>query len=132
MLLDGDELRKGLCADLGFTPADRAENIRRAGEVARLLFGRGSIVICAFVSPYPANVTASAACFQGIASSSVRVGRAETRRRRDPKGIRERGSRTLPHFMCLGTLGDFVQIGMVLQDSGEYALTQCRLLREVS
>ena len=52
MLLDGDQLRRGLCADLGFSPRDRAENIRRAGEVARLFFEQGSVVLCAFVSPY--------------------------------------------------------------------------------
>ena len=52
MLLDGDHLRHGLCGDLGFSPVDRMENIRRAGEVARLFFEQGAIVLCAFVSPY--------------------------------------------------------------------------------
>jgi bifunctional enzyme CysN/CysC len=52
MLLDGDNLRHGLCGDLGFSPQDRAENIRRAGEVSRLFFEQGAIVLCAFVSPY--------------------------------------------------------------------------------
>jgi bifunctional enzyme CysN/CysC len=51
MLLDGDQLRQGLCGDLGFSPEDRAENIRRAGEVARLFFDSGHIVICTFISP---------------------------------------------------------------------------------
>jgi bifunctional enzyme CysN/CysC len=52
MLLDGDTLRHGLCGDLGFSAEDRAENIRRAGEVARLFFEQGSIVLCTFVSPF--------------------------------------------------------------------------------
>ena len=52
MLLDGDQLRHGLCGDLGFSPADRSENIRRAGEVARLFFEQGNIVLCSFVSPF--------------------------------------------------------------------------------
>lgn len=52
MLLDGDQLRHGLNGDLGFSPADRAENVRRAGEVARLFFEAGHIVLCSFVSPY--------------------------------------------------------------------------------
>jgi len=51
MLLDGDQLRQGLCGDLGFTPEDRTENIRRAGEVARLFFEAGHLVICTFISP---------------------------------------------------------------------------------
>lgn len=51
-VLDGDRLRGGLNADLGFSPQDRAENIRRAGEVAKLMVDAGLIVISAFISPY--------------------------------------------------------------------------------
>jgi len=52
MLLDGDNFRHGLNRDLGFTPEDRVENIRRAGEVARLMVDAGLIVLCAFISPF--------------------------------------------------------------------------------
>jgi bifunctional enzyme CysN/CysC len=52
VLLDGDHLRHGLCSDLGFSPADRKENIRRAGEVAKLFFEQGNIVLCTFISPF--------------------------------------------------------------------------------
>ncbi|WP_375784685.1 sulfate adenylyltransferase subunit CysN [Bradyrhizobium sp. Pha-3] len=55
MLLDGDNLRHGLNADLGFSEADRAENIRRVGEVAKLIADGGLIVICSFISPYKAE-----------------------------------------------------------------------------
>jgi bifunctional enzyme CysN/CysC len=55
MLLDGDNVRHGLNRDLGFTEADRVENIRRAGEVARLMVDAGLIVICSFISPYAAE-----------------------------------------------------------------------------
>ncbi len=51
-MLDGDELRKGLCKDLGFSEADRIENIRRVGEISRLMMNTGLIVIAAFVSPF--------------------------------------------------------------------------------
>ncbi len=51
-LLDGDNMRKGLNADLGFSPEDRTENIRRVGEVAALFAEAGMIVISAFISPY--------------------------------------------------------------------------------
>jgi bifunctional enzyme CysN/CysC len=51
-LLDGDNLRRGLNADLGFSHADRTENIRRVGEVAALMADAGLIVITAFISPY--------------------------------------------------------------------------------
>jgi bifunctional enzyme CysN/CysC len=55
MLLDGDNVRLGLNRDLGFTEADRVENIRRAGEVAKLLTDSGLIVLCCFISPYAAD-----------------------------------------------------------------------------
>ena len=55
MLLDGDNVRLGLNRDLGFTEADRVENIRRAGEVAKLLADSGLIVLCCFISPYAAD-----------------------------------------------------------------------------
>ena len=54
-LLDGDNVRHGLNRDLGFTEADRVENIRRAGEVAKLMVDSGLIVLCSFISPYRAE-----------------------------------------------------------------------------
>jgi adenylyl-sulfate kinase len=51
-LLDGDILRTGLCRDLGFSAKDRHENVRRAGEVARVLADAGFIVLAAFISPF--------------------------------------------------------------------------------
>jgi bifunctional enzyme CysN/CysC len=52
VLLDGDNIRHGLCSDLGFSSADRKENIRRAGEVAKMFFDHGNIVLCTFISPF--------------------------------------------------------------------------------
>jgi bifunctional enzyme CysN/CysC len=54
-LLDGDNVRHGLNKDLGFTEADRVENIRRIGEVAKLMTDAGLIVITAFISPFRAE-----------------------------------------------------------------------------
>jgi len=51
-VLDGDNIRHGLCSDLGFSPEDRAENIRRIGEVVKLFVDAGIIVLTAFISPY--------------------------------------------------------------------------------
>lgn len=55
MLLDGDNVRHGLNRDLGFTEADRVENIRRIGEVAKLMVEAGLIVLCSFISPFKAE-----------------------------------------------------------------------------
>ena len=54
-LLDGDNVRHGLCSDLGFATADRQENLRRVGEVAKLMVDAGLVVLAAFVSPYRAE-----------------------------------------------------------------------------
>jgi bifunctional enzyme CysN/CysC len=55
MVLDGDNVRHGLNRDLGFTEADRVENIRRVGEVAKLMVESGLVVLCSFISPYRAE-----------------------------------------------------------------------------
>ena len=54
-LLDGDNVRHGLCSDLGFSDADRKENIRRVGEVANLMVEAGLVVLTAFISPHRAE-----------------------------------------------------------------------------
>ncbi|MDT8406632.1 MAG: adenylyl-sulfate kinase [Methylococcales bacterium] len=54
-VLDGDNVRHGLCSNLGFSTADRSENIRRAGEAAKLLMEAGLIVLTAFISPFRAD-----------------------------------------------------------------------------
>ena len=54
-VLDGDNVRHGLCGDLGFTAQDRSENIRRIGEVAKLMMDAGLITLTAFISPFRAD-----------------------------------------------------------------------------
>jgi len=54
-VLDGDNVRHGLCGDLGFSNEDRIENIRRVGEVAKLFMEAGVIVLTAFISPFRAD-----------------------------------------------------------------------------
>ena len=53
--LDGDNVRHGLSADLGFSPEERAEHLRRIGELTKLMYGAGMIVLCAFISPTRAS-----------------------------------------------------------------------------
>ena len=55
LMLDGDNVRHGLNKDLGFTDADRVENIRRVGEVAKLMTDAGLVVLCSFISPFAAE-----------------------------------------------------------------------------
>ena len=85
--LDGDNVRRGLSADLGFSPDDREENIRRIGEVASLFADSGAICITAFISPYRADRARArdAAGGRRFFEVYVKSGLA-TCERRDPKG----------------------------------------------
>jgi len=88
MLLDGDQVRHGLNGDLGFSPADRTENIRRIGEVARLFFEHGNIVLCTFVSPFTKDRKRVKSLFPEDAFLEVHVTcDPETAQNRDPKGL---------------------------------------------
>ncbi|HEX5581694.1 MAG TPA: adenylyl-sulfate kinase, partial [Gemmatimonadaceae bacterium] len=94
MLLDGDQLRHGLCADLGFSDADRRENIRRVGEVARLFFEQGSIVLCTFVSPFRADRDRVRSLLPESRFVEIHVDAdLETCMARDPKGLYARALR---------------------------------------
>ena len=85
--LDGDNLRRGLCSDLGFSPEDRAENIRRAGEVANLFAQAGMLVIAAFISPYRADRDRVRAIAGGLFHEVHVKASVEECARRDPKGL---------------------------------------------
>ena len=87
--LDGDELRRGLCRDLGFSAEDRAENVRRAGEVACLVAAAGGVTIVALISPYAADRAAVRARHAEHGADFIEVHLAtppELCEQRDPKG----------------------------------------------
>jgi bifunctional enzyme CysN/CysC len=87
MLLDGDHLRHGLTSDLAFSPEDRAENIRRVGEVAKLFYEQGSVTLCTFISPYRKDRDAVRAMLPPGAFLEIFVDcDIEVCRQRDPKG----------------------------------------------
>ncbi len=88
VLLDGDQVRHGLNGDLGFSPSDRRENVRRIGEVARLFFESGAVTLCTFVSPYRADRDRVRALVPDGRFVEVFVDvDVATARERDPKGI---------------------------------------------
>lgn len=98
--LDGDNVRHGLNGDLGFSPQERMENIRRVAEVAKLAFEHGNIVLCTFISPYAAD--------RAVARSLVPEGRfwevyvkcdLSVCQQRDPKGLYARALQgEIPNF----------------------------------
>ena len=90
MILDGDNLRHGLCADLGFSLEDRAENIRRAGEVAKLMAESGLVVISSLISPLQKERGAvrSACNSAGVGFAEVYIDASlEECEKRDPRGL---------------------------------------------
>lgn len=87
-ILDGDNVRHGLNRDLGFSPDDRTENIRRIGEVANLMRDAGMICLTAFISPYRADRRiARATCPEGTFLEVYCQCSLEECERRDPKGL---------------------------------------------
>ena len=99
-LLDGDNVRHGLNRDLGFTEADRAENVRRVAEVARLMVDAGLIVLVAFISPFRAERRLARSLFGEGEFVEVFVDAPiEECERRDPKGLYAKArSGALPNF----------------------------------
>lgn len=97
--LDGDNIRFGLCKDLGFSPEDRAENIRRIGAVAQLFCDAGAITICSFVSPYKKDRDAVRAL---VPERFIEVHvdcSVDECARRDPKGLYKKAmAGEIPNF----------------------------------
>jgi adenylylsulfate kinase len=87
-VLDGDNVRHGLNKNLGFSPEDRTENIRRIAEVAKLFSEAGVIALTSFISPYRADRDAARAIFASGDFVEVHVSTSlETCESRDPKGL---------------------------------------------
>jgi bifunctional enzyme CysN/CysC len=106
MMLDGDNLRHGLNRDLGFTNVDRVENIRRVGEVAKLMVEAGLIVICSFISPFRAERAMVRALFENDEFFEIFVDTPiEECIRRDPKGLYAKArSGALPNFTGIDSM----------------------------
>lgn len=93
-LLDGDNVRHGLCRDLGFSQHDRTENIRRIGEVAKLMNDAGLVVLTAFISPFRADRDLVRQMFAPGEFIEVFVDAALAEcERRDPKGMYKKARR---------------------------------------
>ena len=90
-LLDGDNVRHGLNKDLGFDEFSRVENIRRVGEVAKLLFDAGLIVLTAFISPFISDRKIVKDLFDKSIFIEIYIDSSiETCEKRDPKGLYEK------------------------------------------
>ncbi len=99
-ILDGDNIRAGLNKDLGFTDADRVENVRRTAEVAKLMADAGLVVITAFISPFRSERDMARSLFDDGDFAEVFLDVSlEVAEQRDPKGLYKKARRgELPHF----------------------------------
>jgi bifunctional enzyme CysN/CysC len=92
--IDGDALRHGLSRDLGFSDADRSENIRRAAELARLLVDQGLFAVVSLISPFRTDRSFARSCFEAGRFTEVFVDAPlAVCERRDPKGLYARARR---------------------------------------
>ena len=125
-VLDGDNVRHGLCKDLGFSDADREENIRRIGEVAKLFLDAGVIVLSAFVSPFRADRDkARELVEQGDFLEIFCAADLDVCESRDPKGLYAKArSGAIKEFTGISSPYEAPESPELKIDSGSQELTE--------
>ncbi len=126
-VLDGDVVRLGLCRDLGYSPADRSENIRRIAEVSRLMNDAGLIVISAFISPLRSDrerareIIGHTRFFEVFMSTPLAVCE-----QRDPKGMYRRArAGEIPEFTGVSAPYEAPQDPTVALDTSFLSVGDC-------
>lgn len=126
-VLDGDNVRHGLCADLGFSDADRTENIRRIGHVAALLADAGAIVLTAFISPFRADrqqvrdVVGDADFLEVFVDAPLHVCES-----RDPKGLYKKArDGKIPEFTGISSPYEPPESPAIHLNTGDMSLDEC-------
>jgi adenylyl-sulfate kinase len=126
-LLDGDNIRLGLNSDLGFSDADRTENIRRVAEVARLMVDAGLIVITAFISPFQVDRDRARALFPAGTFWEIYVDcPLEVCRQRDPKNLYKKAGRNeIANFTGLTSAYESPQHPELVLPSRDLSVKEC-------
>jgi len=126
-ILDGDNIRHGLSKDLGFTVADRVENIRRIAEVARILVDAGIIVFTAFISPFRSERDMARSLFETDDFAEVLVDiPLEVAEARDPKGLYKKARRgELPNFTGIDSDYEPPEKPEAVINTAELSIDQC-------
>ena len=126
-ILDGDNVRHGLNNDLGFTDADRVENIRRTAEVAKLMVDAGLIVICAFISPFRSERDMARALFaEGEFVEVFCDVPLDVAEQRDPKGLYRKARRgELPHFTGIDSPYEAPEAAEITIPTAELSVEEC-------
>ena len=126
-ILDGDNVRHGLNKDLGFTNADRVENIRRVAEVARLMVDAGLVVITAFISPFRSEREVAKALFSEDEFIEIHLDLSlEVAESRDPKGLYKKAREgDLPNFTGIDSAYEKPKAPDVRLDTNALNVSEC-------
>jgi len=126
-ILDGDNIRAGLNKDLGFTDADRVENVRRTAEVAKLMVDAGLVVITAFISPFRSERDMARALFdEGDFAEVFLDVSLDVAEERDPKGLYKKARRgELPHFTGIDSPYQAPESADLRLDTSELSVEAC-------
>lgn len=126
-ILDGDNIRHGLNQDLGFTDADRVENIRRTAEVAKLMVEAGLVVITAFISPFRSERDMARALFDEDEFVEIFLDvPLEVAESRDPKGLYKKARRgELPHFTGIDSPYEAPETAELELATGDMSIEEC-------
>jgi bifunctional enzyme CysN/CysC len=126
-VLDGDNIRHGLNKDLGFTDADRVENIRRIAEVAKLMVDAGVVVLTSFISPFRSERDMARALFDPEEFVEIFVNvPLDVAESRDPKGLYRKARRgELPHFTGIDSKYEAPEQPDIELAANELTVEQC-------
>jgi adenylylsulfate kinase len=126
-ILDGDNIRFGLNRDLGFSPEDRTENIRRIGEVANLMRDSGMVCLTAFISPYRADrdgareITPEGRFIEVYCKCSL-----EECERRDPKGLYKKArAGEIPEFTGISAPYEEPEAAEIIVETDQHTVAEC-------
>ncbi|BEQ13964.1 adenylyl-sulfate kinase [Desulfoferula mesophila] len=125
--LDGDQVRKRLNRDLGFSEADRTENLRRAAEIARLMAKSGSLVIVSFITPLESNRAMVREILEGHNYCECFVKCSlDTCELRDPKGLYARARKgEIPDMTGIGSPFEASECSEIVVDTENQPYDQC-------
>ena len=126
-VLDGDNVRHGLNRDLGFTDADRVENIRRIAEVAKLMVDAGLVVLTAFISPFRSERDMARALFDDDEFVEIYLDvPLELAEQRDPKGLYRKARKgELPHFTGIDSTYEAPETAELMLQTGDLSVDEC-------
>ena len=126
-VLDGDNIRAGLCRDLGFSAQDRTENIRRSGEVSKLMIDAGLVTLTAFISPFRADrelvrgLVGPGDFIEILCQASLEICEA-----RDPKGLYKKArAGEIPDFTGIDSPYEKPAAPEIVVDTGANGVEAC-------